>query len=68
MEEKFDEYSQEERLKPCPFCGGRASVNYDMNLEPNAIYCRTCKAFVRWSNIGDIKKRRNLRRVRMEIH
>lgn len=32
----------EVNLKPCPFCGGRATLVYD-NQEGYQIYCDDCK-------------------------
>lgn len=37
-------------LKTCPFCGGKAQIMHDMNdWSVNGIYCRSCKALVRWN-------------------
>lgn len=45
----------EDKLKPCPFCGAEVKVNYNIGSEPDGVYCISCKAFVKWSNIGEMK-------------
>lgn len=41
------------KLKPCPFCGGKAELTTDVTAEryskPRAmIYCTNCKIETRW--------------------
>ena len=38
-------------LKPCPFCGGKVNISYDIELEPNGIWCPTCHSFMKYPNI-----------------
>lgn len=35
-------------LKPCPFCGGEAEYNYNMELIPDGIRCMKCKYILRY--------------------
>ena len=38
-----------EKLKPCPFCGNRKPImSWDIEGEPNGIYCNYCKAMVKF--------------------
>jgi len=38
-------------LKPCPFCGGRPTYNYDASMEPVGVYCVKCHAIIRFVRI-----------------
>ena len=40
-----------EKLKPCPFCGGKVGYNYNIELKPDGIHCLNCKMIVRFSGI-----------------
>ena len=32
----------DQKLKPCPFCGGKADFVFDAMMEPTGIYCSRC--------------------------
>lgn len=39
----------DEELRPCPFCGGQVQpVRSDPTYGISGIFCRGCKAMVRW--------------------
>ncbi len=38
-------------LKPCPFCGGEVIFNSNVCMEPDGIWCSSCKAVVRFRRI-----------------
>lgn len=43
---------KEEELKPCPFCGGYVQyIRSDPVYGISGIFCRGCKAMVRWDLI-----------------
>ena len=44
-------------LKPCPFCGGKAQYNFDMQLEPIGVFCPACHVVVRFARIKPMGKR-----------
>ena len=37
------------KLKRCPFCGEKVDFNYNIELEPDGVYCKNCKMLVRWT-------------------
>lgn len=41
----------DEKLKPCPFCGHAVRFNYNGDLEPDGIWCGTCKMLVKYTRI-----------------
>lgn len=36
----------QEKLKPCPFCGGKAKADYNCNYNYHYVFCRDCDARV----------------------
>ena len=47
-----------EDLRPCPFCGGKPSYNFNADFEPDGIVCANCHIIVRFMRIkviGDMK-------------
>lgn len=48
-----------EKLKPCPFCGEDVQYNINMEMEPDGIYCKTCKALIRFIRVKPIQKGEN---------
>jgi len=43
-------------LKPCPFCGSKATISHNFNYEPDGVICLHCHAFVKWTNFEMGKK------------
>ena len=43
-----------DNLKPCPFCGGKVKINYDINLEPFGVYCHSCRMLAKFNGIKPI--------------
>ena len=41
----------ETELKSCPFCGGKVSLNYDLDLTPDSVHCPTCHMVVKFTRI-----------------
>lgn len=46
-------------LKPCPFCGDDVRYNINMEMEPDGVYCRKCKALIRFTCVKPIQKGEN---------
>lgn len=40
-----------DRLKPCPFCGKKAVINFNAEFEPDGIRCDACHIIVRYPRI-----------------
>ena len=38
-------------LRPCPFCGGNVSYNFNADFEPDGIVCANCHIIVRFMRI-----------------
>lgn len=43
-------------LKPCPFCGNEVQYNINIEMEPDGVYCRNCKAIIRFTRVKPIQK------------
>jgi len=43
-------------LKPCPFCGGHVDYEYNLDLEPWGVGCRSCKYVVKYYGIPKTKR------------
>ena len=43
-------------LKPCPFCGGKVSYQYDGAFEISGIRCSQCKSLTKFYRIPVPKK------------
>lgn len=41
----------ERNLKPCPFCGGKVRISYDIRSEANGIWCPTCHSITKFIRI-----------------
>ena len=39
-------------LKPCPFCGRKATFNYNIEFEPNGIRCDFCHYFITYPRLS----------------
>lgn len=46
-------------LKPCPFCGNDVQYNINMEMEPDGVWCKTCKMLVRFTRVKPIQKGEN---------
>ena len=38
-------------LKPCPFCGSKVKISYDIRSEANGIWCPTCHSMTKFIRI-----------------
>ena len=54
-------------LKPCPFCGEEVQYNINMEMEPDGIWCKNCKALIRYTRVKPIKKGENFGDVQTRI-
>ena len=43
-------------LKPCPFCGGKVSINFGADLEPVGIWCPGCHMLAKFTRIRPVGK------------
>lgn len=54
-------------LKTCPFCGNDVQYDINMEMEPDGVYCKTCKMLVRFIRIKPIQKSENFGDVQKRI-
>lgn len=40
-----------DELKPCPFCGGDVKYNFNIELEPDGIYCLHCHVMLKFPKV-----------------
>lgn len=45
-----------DELKPCPLCGGKVDFNYNIELEPDGIFCRQCRTLTRFMGKPALKR------------
>lgn len=45
-----------EELRPCPFCGKNVRYNINMEMEPDGVWCGTCKMLVKYTRVMPIQK------------
>jgi hypothetical protein len=54
-------------LKPCPFCGGKATINFDAQLEPFGIWCPGCHMLVKFTKVKPVGKNEKFGRCMDDI-
>lgn len=42
----YSELDDVEEIKPCPFCGGKAEIDYTCRGNYPGVYCNNCSAYI----------------------
>ena len=51
MSNRIQRTQKEVELAPCPFCGGKVKITFDLKSPIKGVFCPQCKMFLKFNDL-----------------